>query len=688
MRRKLLRPTIDHLEDRSVPSATSLVAQRPVAMADWSDTDGSTPVTVSVLDNDKPAVNLLGGPTHALVPGSVRLATAPHHGQVTIDKADGSMTYTAAAGFVGTDTFRYTVKDTAGVSSHGGLVTIRVNGPVAGDDWADTDGTNPVTVSVLDNDADPDGNSHIQYPGSVAIVSQPKHRTVVVNSDDTVTYTSNPGFGGTDSFKYTVTDDAGATSAPATVFIRMNRPTANDDFAVGSGGQVFINVLGNDTDPDGNSHIQYSGSVAATQPAHGTVIVDGSSNLVTYTPNPGFSGTDRFTYTVTDDAGASSAPATVTVVEQSPTNADLVQDTDGRNRVTFQVGLPDPKTGHVGVVSITKAPLHGAARAVGQTGEIVYRANAGFGGTDTFNYRLRKSDGTTVTGTITVVVNRPVANDDWTDTDGSNPVQISVLDNDGDPDGSSHIQQPGSVKIVSQPAHGHVTVNHTTNVVTYTGNPGYFTGTDSFKYTVTDDAGATSAPALAFVRINRPTAAADEAEVTGTAPTVIDVLANDSDPDGNSHIQYAGSVSILGKPAHGTLTLDTSTNQVTYTARAGFVGTDTFSYTVTDDAGATSRPATVTVLVDGPVAASGSFLVSNSTATLHLLGASAPSGWTINLVRGPSFGSLSFDQSTGQVTYTGGPNFRKDSFAYTVTDASGTVSAPATITLYSSMRLI
>ena len=61
-------------------------------------------------------------------------------------------------------------------------------------------------------------NEHL-LPGSVSVVTAPAHGHATVNADGTVTYTANSGFGGTDSFTYTVSDDAGATSAPATVTV-------------------------------------------------------------------------------------------------------------------------------------------------------------------------------------------------------------------------------------------------------------------------------------------------------------------------------------------------------------------------------------------------------------------------------------------------------------------------------------
>ncbi|HEX3148199.1 MAG TPA: Ig-like domain-containing protein [Gemmataceae bacterium] len=692
--RAKLRPAIDQLEERSVPSATLLTAPSPQGFNDWMDTDGSNPVTVSVLDNDKPAPNLLGGAAFKLVPGSVAIAVQAKHGKAVVDKPAGTITYTANAGFTGSDTYRYTFRDSSGAVSRPVLVTIQINRPVAGDDWTDTDAGNPVSLDVLENDSDPDGNDHIHQPGSVAIVKPASHGSVVVDpSSNEVTYTPAAGFGGTDSFQYTVTDDAGATSTPATVFVRVNRPNAADDFATFNGTTpVVLDVLENDTDPDGVSHISQPGTVTViSPPAHGSASLDTATNEVTYTAAAGFAGTDSFQYTITDDAGATSVPATVTMVGANPTGInDDVIDTDGRVPVVIDVLANDGIVAKGSGLAIATQPKHGTVRVNHTTGAITYTAKASFGGTDSFVYKVKTDAGTFSTGTVSVIVNVPVANDDWTDTDAGNPVALDVLENDSDPDGADHIHQAGSVKITTKPAHGKVTVDPTTNIVTYTPSAGYG-GTDSFKYTVSDDAGATSAPAKVLVRVNRPTANADEVETHGTAPVIIDVLENDTDPDGKDKIEQAGSVQIPSQPLHGTATLDAATNKITYTANAGFVGTDTFRYFVTDEAGAASLPATVTILVDGPVAANAKFLVSAPDATIFLLGAASDAshqgGAKITIVASPKFGTLSVNRQTGQVTYTPSPTAgRMDSFKYTITDAVGAVSLAGEIDLINPIR--
>src|SRR5262249_31122004 len=151
----------------------------------------------------------------------------------------------------------------------------RVNRPTAADDWIDTDGTTPVNVPVLENDTDPDGNTHIAATGGtgavVTLVSGPTHGIATLNADGSFTYTAVPASRAPASSRYTATDDNGGASLPATAFVRINVPTAGDDFAQTTAGTpVTIKVLENDADPDGNEHL-VPGSVGfVTTPQHGT----------------------------------------------------------------------------------------------------------------------------------------------------------------------------------------------------------------------------------------------------------------------------------------------------------------------------------------------------------------------------------------------------------------------------------
>ena len=296
----------------SQPATVTVVGFQSGAInGDFTDTDGTTPVTVDVLANDSSS----GGAT--LVASSVTVVGAPSHGQ-TLVNADGSITYTAAAGFMGTDRFAYTVRDSNGVTSAPTVVSVRVNAPTAADDWIDTDGTTPVTLDVLENDTDPDGNQHL-LANSISIVSPPSNGQVIVNADGTVTYTAHANFTGTDHFQYTVRDDNGATSNVATAYVRINTPTAADDLAfIQSTTPVQINVVANDNDPDGKQHLVPGSVTLIGSPANGQAVVN-ANGTITYTPNSGFTGTDRFQYTVSDDNGATSLPATVNVIFGTPT---------------------------------------------------------------------------------------------------------------------------------------------------------------------------------------------------------------------------------------------------------------------------------------------------------------------------------------------------------------------------------
>ncbi|MDT9206624.1 Ig-like domain-containing protein, partial [Limnospira sp. PMC 1243.20] len=128
-----------------------------------------------------------------------------------------------------------------------------------------------------------------------------------------------------DRFTYTVEDDDGATSNEATVFLTIEEnqpPIANDDNAtVRTGNTVTINVLSNDSDPDG---VLVPDTVAVVDlPDYGTITVN-PNGTITYSHDGSSTNSDRFTYTVEDDDGAISNSATVflTIQENQPPTAN------------------------------------------------------------------------------------------------------------------------------------------------------------------------------------------------------------------------------------------------------------------------------------------------------------------------------------------------------------------------------
>jgi subtilisin family serine protease len=185
------------------------------------------------------------------------------------------------------------------------------NPPSASNDTATTNEDTPVTFNILSNDSDPDGD-----PLSVTSVSNGTKGSVSLNEDNTVTYTPNLNFNGTDSFTYGINDGRGG-NATATVTVTVNGvnddPLANNDTATTKiNTAVVINVLSNDTDVD-NDALSVS---SFSDGNNGSVSLNPNGSL-TYTPGTGFTGTDTFTYTVDDGKGGTDS-ATVNVTVNRP----------------------------------------------------------------------------------------------------------------------------------------------------------------------------------------------------------------------------------------------------------------------------------------------------------------------------------------------------------------------------------
>jgi len=292
-------------------------------------------------------------------------------------------------------------------------------------------------------------------------------------------------------------------------------------------------------------------------------------------------------------------------------------------------------------------------------GSFDYTPPGSFNGAATFQYRANAGavQGTMATVTITVgpVNDPPVANPDSATGKSGSPIQITVLANDTDVDDP---QSALRVASVTTPTNGTVSIAPNGLSVTYTSTLG-FSGTDTFDYVARDAAGALSAPATVTMTVlpnAPPVAVADSATVVEDGgPTVISVLANDSDPD----IGDTLSVSSVSNPSAMGGTVTTNGQTVTYTPALNFSGPDSFTYQVSD--GSVTSQATVTVTVtpvsDPPVAVNDVILVTRygtfiAPAPGVLANDSDPEGATLTAILvGGAHATFTLG-SDGTVTYT------------------------------------
>ena len=184
--------------------------------------------------------------------------------------------------------------------------------PNAVDDSATVLENTSVDIDVLANDSDAED----AFP-DLASVGLAANGTVSINDNGfpgdpenhSVIYTPNPGFDGTDSFTYEAGDSAGnTTTATVTVTVTPDTPpnAVEDSATILENTAVGIDVLANDSDADGDTLT----ITAVGDPANGTTTI--SEDTIVYTPDPGFLGTEAFTYTI-DDGNGETSTATVTV---------------------------------------------------------------------------------------------------------------------------------------------------------------------------------------------------------------------------------------------------------------------------------------------------------------------------------------------------------------------------------------
>ncbi|NEO44624.1 MAG: tandem-95 repeat protein [Moorea sp. SIO4A3] len=423
--------------------------------------------------------------------------------------------------------------------------------PVAVDDTVSNDGNPEVTINVLANDTDTEGDAL-----TVTIEAQQFNGTAVVNQDNTITYTPNDGFTGTDTFTYQVSDP---TNPPVTATVSVDvtavneAPVATDDTASTElNTAVDINVLANDTDAEDDALTV----VIDQQGANGTAVVNDVDGTITYTPVDGFTGSDTFTYQVSDGTNppvTATVSVDVTAVNEAPVAADDTATTTPNTAVDINVLANDSDPdGDELTVTIEQQQFNGTA-VVNPDNTITYTPNDGFTGADSFTYQV--SDGTNPAVTATVSVDVGTGNQPPVVTGGNNTattepnteVTIDVLANYSDPDGD-----PLTFTIVTNPSNGTAEVNDngtpndaTDDFIIYTPNAD-FTGTDSLTVEVSDDNGG-STTATVDITIEETTTTPVGPVPSTFTPNTNNTLTINGDTDGQAQVQFTLTSRNLGE---------------------------------------------------------------------------------------------------------------------------------------------
>ena len=372
---------------------------------------------------------------------------------------------------------------------------------------------------------------------------------------------------------------------------------ANDSAATQQDQSVSIDVLANDSDPEGDTLT----IAAVSNPANGTAAISASSVL--YTPASGFSGSDSFSYTINDGNGhEATATVNITITATSPTpppSGDILltlswshsapETLDGFK--VYTGSTPDGATNEVADIAMTDLPVPASPSA-----DFLSQTDLGLNTGDTVCFRTRAYNAIGLSGYSTAACTTidttsqggvnlaPTAASDTAATSTEQAININVLANDSDPEGDTL-----TITAVSNPSNGAASNSGTS--VQYTPASG-FSGTDGFSYTISDGNGheATGQVSITVASVNQaPTAANDNVSTMQDQAVSIDVLANDSDPEGDTL-----TITTISNPGNGIVSNSGSSLQ--YTPASNFSGLDSFSYTISDGNGHTvSANVSVTV---------------------------------------------------------------------------------------------
>ncbi len=541
----------------------------------------SGPVTSAANEDDPPySVDLLTGATDpdgdVLHVSGVTLVTGDASG-ITVSGDSllvNPTAYDLAPGVIEVIDYSYSVVDGNGGSVNQTAIVIitGVNTLTVVSPTVNTDEDVPLSGNVLTGAVDAEGDAITAVAGTFATTTG---GSVTIAADGAYTYTPPPGFFGTDNFGFTAKTIDDTTAGTVTVNVAyvndltVVSPTVSTDEDVPLSGNVLTGAV----DAEGDPITAVAGTFATTEGGSVTIAADGA---YTYTPAPGFNGTDTFGFTAKtiDDTTAGTVTVNVAPVNDLTVVSPTVSTDEGVPLTgNVLVGAVDAGGDPITAVAGTFATTEGGSVTIAADGAYTYTPAPGFFGTDNFGFTAQTIDDTTA-GTVTVnvayvndltVVSPTVSTDEGVPLSGN--VLTGAVDSEGDPitttAGTFATTEGGSVTIAADGAYS------------YTPALG-FTGSDSFSFTATtsdDSTAGTVNVNVAFVNdltVVSPTVSTDE-DVPLTGNVLVGAVDGEGDPitavAGTFATTEGGSVTIAADGAY------------TYTRAVGFFGTDSFGFT-------------------------------------------------------------------------------------------------------------
>jgi hypothetical protein len=429
-----------------------------------------------------------------------RVVEGPLHGRAAASEDCSLGSYVPDGDFAGTDRFLYVARTEQGASVAAVRVIIAsVNDPpVATGETATTDEDVPVTIPVLGNDRDPDGDSRPPTRDDIHDVSATRHLQIrsvfgamgdVSTDGGRLTYTPPLDFHGNDVFRYALRDGGGgedAASVRVTV-VPVNDPPLPSHVEIAGQEDAATDWTPSVRDVDGDS-MRCS---IATPPDHGVATVAPDCSSGTFRPDLDHHGKSEVTYEVSDGAGSVEGTVTVDVapVNDPPVVEGVAATVDEDASLDWKPKIMDVDGDDL-VCTIADPPARGHVSVAPDCSSGTYAPDPNFHGDDGFSFTVSDANPKTsvrgeVAVSVTSVNDPPVAGPDAAETLQGVPVGIAVLENDTDVEGGDLI-----LRGVGPPVAGRVTAS-ANGTVTYLPYPG-FSGVDRFEYTVVDPDGGTA----------------------------------------------------------------------------------------------------------------------------------------------------------------------------------------------------